>query len=274
MKSKRLVIIILNYMNYQDTKECVCSILKQEYDNYHILIVDNASQNESYPYLKKMYEKNSLVSVIRAGNNYGFAKGNNIGIHYAKDKLRAEYIMLLNSDTLLTEPLYIKKMIEGDEAGIGVIGSKILQPDNRNIRKIYRYVTFPGTLLLYLKFFCESRGFKEIQKLLECKLVNCKGDYILQGCVLLLTPAYFQMYDNLDSRTFLYCEEELLYIRCLRAGLHEKLVDDALLFHKGGQSSEILYNNDVNIYNKYFLSSYKFVLWESIKDYIKNNILR
>lgn len=273
MIEKKLVIIILNYLNYQDTEECVNSILNQIYKNYHILIVDNGSSNESYAYLKSIYKSNSIISIIRTRKNYGFAKGNNIGINYAKRNLGAEYILLLNSDTILNEPLYIKKMIENDEDDVGVIGSKILLSDNTYMKKIYRYVTFPATEICYLKVLCENMKFYELQKILEYKLLEYKGNYILHGCVLLLTPAYFQIYNGLDSRTFLYCEEELLYLRCQRTGLREKIVNELTLFHKEGKSSKVLYNNDIDIYNKLFLKSYKFVVLESIKNYMYTNVL-
>ena len=253
MNEKKLVIIILNYLNYQDTEECVNSILNQIYKNYHILIVDNGSSNESYAYLKSIYKSSSIISIIRTR------------INYAKRNLGAEYILLLNSDTILNEPLYIKKMIENDEDDVGVIGSKILLSDNTYMKKIYRYVTFPATEICYLKVLCENMKFYELQKILEYKLLEYKGNYILHGCVLLLTPAYFQIYNGLDSRTFLYCEEELLYLRCQRTEL--------TLFHKEGKSSKVLYNNDIDIYNKLFLKSYKFVVLESIKNYMYTNVL-
>lgn len=267
---KRVVVIILNYMNYQDTKECIDSILKQEYDNYHILVVDNGSKNESFLYLKRLYKKNPYVSVIKTGKNYGFAKGNNIGIFYARKNLKAEYIMLLNNDTILIDPLYIKRMLERDEVKVGVIGSRILQSDGTSMKKICRYVDFPETCICYLKTFFESIGLSGLQKIFEYKFSECKGKYILHGCVLLLTPAYFRIYSDLDHRTFLYCEEELLYLRCEKAGLKETLVDETFLYHKGGCSSGILYDNNVGVYNKYFLSSYKFVVLESIKNFIVN----
>ena len=268
MKCRRVVVVILNYMNYRETEECTNSVLKQNYSNYHILIVDNGSNNESYLYLKRVYKGNPRVSVIKTGKNYGFAKGNNIGIHYAKNTLEAEYIMLLNSDTILTDLRYIRDMVEADEKGIGVIGSNILQRDSKNIRKIHRYVVFPGTLIYYLKIVAERNGFCQWQSVLEDRLLKCKGSYILQGCVLLLTPDYFSFYDDLDSRTFLYCEEELLYLRCEKVGLKEKLVEDISLFHKCGRSSQILYKNRSDIFYKYLLSSYKFVVWESFKIYM------
>ena len=42
-KDPRIVIVILNYLNYKETEECVQSVLRQEYTDYHILIVDNGS---------------------------------------------------------------------------------------------------------------------------------------------------------------------------------------------------------------------------------------
>ena len=159
-------------------------------------------------------------------------------------------------------------MVQNDENRVGVIGSRILLSDGSNVKKICRYVTFPSTLICFSKFLCERIGFQELQKQLEYKLLEYKGDYILQGCVLLLTPAYFRVFDDLDSRTFLYCEEELLYLRCKKAGLKEKLVNELFIFHKEGRSSAILYNNKNDIYIKYFLKSYKYVLWESIKSFI------
>ena len=49
------------------------------------------------------------------------------------------------------------------------------------------------------------------------------------------------------------------------------MVKEAVVLHKGKQSSKYLYNNRASIKDKYLLSSYKFVVWESFKAYIKNN---
>ena len=44
---KKLGVVILNYMNYQDTIECTESFLKQEYPELEIVIVDNHSDNNA-----------------------------------------------------------------------------------------------------------------------------------------------------------------------------------------------------------------------------------
>lgn len=264
-KEKSVAIVILNYLNYKDTDECVQSILEQKYENYHVLIVDNGSENDSYRYLRKKYNKEGKVSIIRAGSNYGFAKGNNIGIYYIRKYFHCEYIMLLNNDTILEDCDYIKKMVEADDGKLGVIGSRIIERDCGSVRKYKRYVTFPASLFYYFALLSEYREHPISQTFWEKMLEKQEGVYIFRGCILLLTPAYFKFYKGLDPRTFLYCEEELLYLRCLKAGLKRKINDETYLFHKHKKSTKMSFGNDNSTYLKYMLSSYKYVLWESIK---------
>lgn len=264
-KEKSIAIIILNYLNYLDTDECVQSILKQKYHNYHILVVDNGSANESYQYLKKKYDNQRKVSIIRAGKNYGFAKGNNIGICCAKKHFDVEYIMLLNNDTVLEDCDYIKKMIDTDNGKLGIIGSRIIERDCGSVRKYRRYVTFPASLFYYFALLSEYRNHPVSQTFWEKLLKKQKSVYMFRGCILLLTPAYFKYYSGLDPRTFLYCEEELLYLRCMKSGLEETVNDETYLLHKHKKSTKMSFGNSNKIYLKYMLSSYKFVLWESMK---------
>ena len=52
---KTLGIVILNYLNYKDTLECVKSLLGQSYKAFYIVIVDNHSANESYQVLRNNF---------------------------------------------------------------------------------------------------------------------------------------------------------------------------------------------------------------------------
>lgn len=261
---KRVAIVVLNYMNYLEADECIQSILKQDYSNYHILLVDNGSTNASCHYLQEKYGNNKKISILKTGKNYGFAKGNNIGISYARKKLGAEYVMLLNSDIIINDNTYLRKMVGADSLGVGVIGSRILEPNNKTIKMMYRYVTFPASIYQYLTLLAEYLDHPLYHLLWKNKLKKYKGTHILKGCDLLLTPAYFQCYKDLDPRTFLYCEEELLYLRCRKAGLKEKLITNTYLYHKDGQSTKILYGNERKVFLKYMLASYKYVVLESI----------
>jgi GT2 family glycosyltransferase len=52
MNFPKVSIIILNYNNWQDTVECLESVLRNDYDNYQVIVVDNNSQNNSLDYIK------------------------------------------------------------------------------------------------------------------------------------------------------------------------------------------------------------------------------
>ena len=87
-------------------KKCIHSIFElYKNDNIEIIIIDNASTDESKLYLSKIPKKHWL-KIIHNLENKGFAGGNNIGIK----KASGDYIVLLNNDTVVTEN-WIEKLI-------------------------------------------------------------------------------------------------------------------------------------------------------------------
>ena len=94
-------IVIVNYNKYEDTLACVESILKSKTDEpYHIIVVDNASPNDSWERLQAL-KQHGNVTLLLADDNRGYCAGNNIGIKYALENLGADYIWILNPDTLV-----------------------------------------------------------------------------------------------------------------------------------------------------------------------------
>ena len=68
--------VILHYMATDETIICVDSILENVNGDKRIIIVDNASPNNSFDELNIKYKDNILVDVISTDENLGFAKGN------------------------------------------------------------------------------------------------------------------------------------------------------------------------------------------------------
>jgi len=56
MKNPKVYIIILNYNNWADTIECLESVLRNDYPNYQVIVVDNNSSNNSMEYIKAWAE--------------------------------------------------------------------------------------------------------------------------------------------------------------------------------------------------------------------------
>ena len=256
----KVSIVILNYMNYAETIKCVDSVLKQKYTNYDILIVDNGSDNESFAILKREYKAASNVYVIHSRENYGFARGNNIGISYAKKYLKAEFVLLLNSDTIMIQDDYIEKMLSEFSYDVGVIGSRIINRNGSEFRFNRDYCEFPATVYFYFYLIATHMGLEGISIYFERLLSKYKRTEILHGCNWLITPAYFEHYNMLFDKTFLYSEENILYIRCAMSGIRQKKAKEAQILHTGKQSSKYLFGNKSDMREKYILSSYKYVV--------------
>ena len=79
--------VILNYKTYEEAAACAESILStQTWKNMHIVIVDNGSGNGSEEWLAEHFIDEKRVRVTASGENLGFARGNNLGIRYAREQ--------------------------------------------------------------------------------------------------------------------------------------------------------------------------------------------
>src|SRR3989338_1707235 len=90
------------------TKECIESIVKNTDVDYRLIIIDNASGEETKSYLESLKEQRGLkLLLIRNENNLGFLKAANQGMRLSD----AQYICLINNDTLVTDG-WLSEMIE------------------------------------------------------------------------------------------------------------------------------------------------------------------
>ena len=100
IKNSRVAIIIVNWKKYNMTAKCIESVIKSNYPNYEIILVDNESDTSKVSKFKS--RKN--VKTILNSKNEGFSKANNQGIKYAL-KNNFDYILLLNNDTVIKSNL-------------------------------------------------------------------------------------------------------------------------------------------------------------------------
>lgn len=99
-----VVVVTYNGMFWYD--RCFGS-LRQSEIRVEVVVVDNASTDETVEYIHANYPE---VHLIQSDLNLGFGQGNNKGIKYALDN-GAEYVFLLNQDAWI-EPNTVKKLIE------------------------------------------------------------------------------------------------------------------------------------------------------------------
>jgi len=118
-------IVILNYNGKKYIKNCIESIRNQKYSNIEIIFVDNASTDDSVLGLERIYPE---IKLIINNQNFGSAKGNNIGAKSSK----GDYFFFLNIDTKLDSKCIdnLVKAYESDTE-IGICACKELSYDGK-----------------------------------------------------------------------------------------------------------------------------------------------
>ncbi len=107
--------------------ECLSSVLRQTYKEYEVIVVDNGSTDGSQEYIITNFPS---VNLICNESNYGFCKGNNIGIRASK----GEYIVLLNNDTVV-EPDWLQQLYDCmiADSTVGICASKLIYYSERDM---------------------------------------------------------------------------------------------------------------------------------------------
>ena len=131
-----LLIVIINYRTPKVTLECLKSLAPQIGDvpgGVQVILLDNASGDDSIPTLQAAIQSNgwkSWITLIASKTNTGFAGGNNRAMDKLLDYPEANYVLLLNSDTVV-KPNVLKHCydrMQGDES-IGVMSCMLLNSD-------------------------------------------------------------------------------------------------------------------------------------------------
>jgi hypothetical protein len=113
-------IIIVNYNTPVETKACLDSLFKVKTAGFkfNVVVVDNGSKqvlNLSSKYL------DHGVDLLRSESNLGFTGGNNLGISHAIKNYQSDYILMLNSDTVVAPDflqILYKALAADPKAGI------------------------------------------------------------------------------------------------------------------------------------------------------------
>jgi GT2 family glycosyltransferase len=197
--------------------ECLGSIKNLDYPNYLITIVDNGSTDESISQIERHFPG---VHIIKNSRNLGFVGGNNIGIKYAL-QLNADYILLLNDDTVVT-PNFLNHLVKiGEEQPIvGILGPTIISYSNHTKHYIGARIDWG------------SGAGDEIERLPQNLPAVLDTDYAV-GCALLIKAHVVRQIGLLDPAYFAYFEDTDWCIRCRRYGYRVVVAPEARIFHKG-----------------------------------------
>ena len=103
-------VIIPMYKVEPYIKICVDSVLNQTFQDFEIIIVDDASPDNCYEICQQLYRNNENIKIVRHKQNQGLGFARNTGVKYARGK----YIYFLDSDDLIL-PNTLAKLYEAAE---------------------------------------------------------------------------------------------------------------------------------------------------------------
>lgn len=241
---KKVSIIIVNWNGKHHLEKCLPSLEKITYSNYEVILVDNASSDESVSFVKSKYPS---IKIIQNDKNYGFAKGNNIGFKQA----HGEYILFLNNDTQVTKD-FLDNLVAvlGSDRELGGVQAKVLSmTDPTRLDSVGAFLTNTGFLYHYGYLQKDNKKYDKPIYL-----------YTAKGACMLFRKDVIDQVGLFDDEFFAYFEETDFCHRVWLAGYKIKYVPDAVIYHQIGGTS--------NSMNNSFIQYHSFK--NRINSYIKN----
>lgn len=289
----KVAFVILHYLTEVDTVECIESILKNvEYNDYQVVVVDNGSQNGSGLKLKSRYKDFEKIQVILSKDNLGFAKGNNLGYTYAKENLDADFIVMINNDTIIEQKDFLKLLVEHyNSYKFDILGPDIVSLIDHKHQNPHSNVKFNITneylkknimknkLFLILSYLRLDKIIRKLYKVLlnknaqqaKTSIQQQTYDVKLHGSCWIFSPNYIKKFKGIYSKTFLYQEEDILYYIAQKEKL--KLVYDPKLkiFHKEDSSTDELTGSSIK--KRRFVYTHEINSLKAFKELVEDNTL-
>lgn len=218
-------IVILNWNGHKYLAQFLPYVTASTYTNYRVIVADNASTDESIPFLRSYYP---LIEVIELKKNYGFARGYNEALRLVE----SDYYVLLNSDVEVS-PSWIEPVItlmENDRT-IGACQPKLLQYHERGS---FEYSGASGGWLDMFGYpFARGRIFD-----------ICEGDvgqydetapvFWASGAAMFVRAGLYHELGGLDEYFFAHQEEIDFCWRMQRAGYKVYCCPQSVVYHVGG----------------------------------------
>jgi GT2 family glycosyltransferase len=126
----KIFVIILNFNGQDVLAQCLSSVYQSNYLNFEVVVVDNNSNDTSLEQAKKSF---SRANFIKNSENFGFSRGNNVGIRWALEKF-SDYILILNNDTVL-EKTTLSELVQAIQRNesVGIVSPVIFSADNNSV---------------------------------------------------------------------------------------------------------------------------------------------
>ena len=259
-------IIILNRNSIHHLKRLFNDFDKKtNYSNYEIIVVDNASSDESVDYLKSL---DLPITVIENDINVSFSKGNNDAAKIAK----GDYLLLLNNDI---EPTYgwlneLVGTIESNE-NVACVGAKLIFPYYFTVNREKSFlIQHSGDIFSERMYPCclyavnKSNSNLDIFDSILTQNTCCIA---VTGAVMLVDKKVYDDLGGLCEDYYYGLEDVDFCLKLYQNGCNVMFAANSLLFHHESSTrvkSESYFINDKNNYSTF---------WNKWGQFLSKNLL-
>ncbi|MDR0775990.1 MAG: glycosyltransferase family 2 protein [Azonexus sp.] len=209
--------IIVNYKSAVYAKDCIDSLIAQNYPGLDIVVVDNASGGKDVELLRTSF--GHRINLVENPENTGFGRANNL----AATRSEADYLLLVNPDARLLQQDFIERMVNfmARNPEIGIAGPEVHEPlkKRRQYSLPHRYYPVQNRL--------RNQDF--------IKALPGPYAWILGACLCIRRDLYEKL-GGFDPDYFLYGEDTDICIRVRKAGYAVGYYPGAKMTHIGGAS--------------------------------------
>lgn len=238
---------------------------KTNYSNYEIIVVDNASKDESVNYLKSL---DLPIRIIENDVNVSFSKGNNDASKIAN----GEYLLLLNNDI---EPTYgwlnelVGTILNNDD--VASVGAKLIFPFYYNVNRESSFkIQHSGDIFSERMYPCCLYAVNKSDSnldIFDSSLTRNNQCIAVTGAVTLIDKKIYDELSGLDEDYIYGLEDVDFCLRLHQAGYKVLFAGNSLLFHHESSTrvnSDDYFENDKHNYS---------VFWDKWGQYLSRNLL-
>lgn len=267
-----IALVILQYNNWLDTKNCILSIERYNTAPVKYIVVDNASTRkecveEAHEFLSTTFSDSYLclyaktptpeqlprATFLKSSSNDGYAQGNNKGIQLCLNDETVDSVLVINNDVLFTEDIlptlhsYLDKL---DDVGIitPLVYNKDMSDYDYNCARIH-----PSKMELVLSFLLLFRNVGGILNKLKHRrsVLHAHPEYVQlpffpielpSGSFMLFKKEILQRIKGFDPNTFLYFEEDILYKKLSEINLRTYLIPSCHCIHLGCSTTKSIHS--------------------------------
>lgn len=208
-------VIVLNYNGKGFLDACVASLEGQTFQDFELLLVDNASHDGSWEHMQERWADRHVL--IRNEENLGYAEGNNVALRRA----RGRYLVVLNNDTEV-DPDWLAELVKAAEE----------HPDYGMFSSQIRSFAQPDTLdtigvILYRDGMSRGLGRLELAE----RYGEPREVFAPSGCAGFYRREMLDAVGFFEADYFAYCEDTDLGFRGQLAGFRCRYVPTARVYH-------------------------------------------